>query len=131
MSAFIPHILAQGLSRFGFHTARQTTMYPLSFRDQAWRFAKSGLSGIIPSGKFGAGYVGGSYLTYGVLNDPNIDPLGVQRPKYKVYKDDLGIMPYRRSYYGRRSYYSRYGRRYRRRRSYRRSYRSYYRRRYY
>ena len=82
-------------------------------------------SPLVQGGTFGLGYTSGSYGGYGVSN--TWDPLGVHRPKYKQASQSLGIMPYGRRYYGRRSYYSRYGRRYRRRRSYRsRYYRRFY-----
>jgi len=82
-------------------------------------------SPLVQGGTFGVGYTSGSYGGYGVSN--TWDPLGLHRPKYKQVSQSLGIMPYGRRYYGRRSYYSRYGRRYRRRRSYRsRYYRRFY-----
>lgn len=81
-------------------------------------------SPLVQGGMFGYGYTSASYGGYGVSN--TWDPLGVHRPKYKQTSQTLGIMAFRRRYYGRRSYYSRYGRRYRRRRSYRRNYRRFY-----
>ena len=84
-----------------------------------------GGSPLVQGGTFGVGYTGGSYGGYGISN--TWDPFGIHKPKYKRVTQSLGIMPYGRRYYGRRSYYSRYGRRYRRRRSYRsRYYRRFY-----
>ena len=83
-------------------------------------------SPLVQGGTFGVGYTTGSYGGYGVSN--TWDPLGIHTKSYKPpTQQSLGIMPYGRRYYGRRSYYSRYGRRYRRRRSYRsRYYRRFY-----
>ena len=78
-------------------------------------------SGILPSGKFGFGYVSGSYLTYGFWNEAT-DPFGINKPKYKRPTRQSLKMPY--GYYGRYRRFRRY-----RRYGYRR--RSYYRRRYY
>ena len=83
-------------------------------------------SPLVQGGGFGVGYTSGAYGGYGVSN--TFDPLGIHNKSYKPpVQQSLGIMPYGRRYYGRRSYYSRYGRRYRRRRSYRsRYYRRFY-----
>jgi len=83
-------------------------------------------SPLVQGGQFGVGYTTGSYGGFGASN--TWDPLGIHTKSYKrPVQQSLGIMPYGRRYYGRRSYYSRYGRRYRRRRSYRsRYYRRFY-----
>jgi len=115
---------AMGLSRIIYSAsgiAKTTYLTPSQI------FASGLKSPLFQGGGFGLGYTGGAYGGYGVSN--TWDPLGVHRPKYKQASQTLGIMPYGRRYYGRRSYYSRYGRRYRRRRfrsTYRRSWRGYY-----
>ena len=132
MFGFAP-ALAQGLSRVGFGLARtpghwKGTQY---VNPKLNYFSSKPLrefgSGIIPSGKFGFGYVTGTYLTYGLWNQA-LDPFGINKPKYKrPVKQSLKMpfMSYRRYGYRRFRRYRRYGRfrRYRRR--------SYYRRRYY
>ena len=111
---------AMGLSRVIYSAsgiAKTTYLTPSQI------FASGLKSPLFQGGGFGLGYTGGAYGGYGVSN--TWDPLGVHRPKYKQASQTLGIMPYGRSYYGRRSYYSRrYGRRSRRRRSWA-SYRRY------
>ena len=123
----VPPILAgiagaMGLSRIIYSAsgiAKTTYLTPSQI------FASGLKSSLFQGGGFGLGYTGGAYGGYGVSN--TWDPLGVHRPKYKQASQTLGIMPYGRRYYGRRSYYSRYGRRYRRRRSYKsRYYRRFY-----
>ena len=113
---------ALGLSRIVYSAsgiAKTTYLTPSQI------FASGLKSPLFQGGGFGLGYTGGAYGGYGVSN--TWDPFGIHKPKYKRVTQSLGIMPYGRRYYGRRSYYSRYGRRYRRRRSYRsRYYRRFY-----
>jgi len=106
-------LFGAGAAIRGLFAARSAIGTPVnrSFSEFLKTFAGSPL---IQGGTFGIGYTGGSYGGYGISN--TWDPLGVHRPKYKQASQSLGIMPYGRRYYGRRSYYSRYGRRYRRRR---------------
>jgi len=117
-------LLGAGAAIRGLFAARSAIGTPInrSFPEFLKTFAGSPL---VQGGTFGVGYTGGSYGGYGVSN--TWDPLGIHKKSYKhPTQQSLGIMPYGRRYYGRRSYYSRYGRRYRRRRSYRRYYRRFY-----
>ena len=113
---------AMGLSRVIYSAsgiAKTTALTPSQI------FASGLKSPLFQGGGFGIGYTSGAYGGYGVTN--TWDPLGIHTKSYKrPVQQSLGIMPYGRRYYGRRSYYSRYGRRYRRRRSYRRYYRRFY-----
>lgn len=132
MFGFAP-ALAQGLSRVGLGFARtpghwKGSQYvnPVTNYFSSKPLREFG-TGILPSGKFGFGYVSGSYLTYGFWNQAT-DPFGINKPKYKqATKQSLKMpfMSYRR--YGYRRF--RRFRRFRRRFGYRR--RSYYRRGYY
>ena len=132
--SFLGPVLAQGLSRVGIGFARtpghwKGSQYVNPARN-IWstKPLRQFGSGILPSGKFGFGYVSGSYLTYGFWNEAT-DPFGINRPKYKHATKQSLEMPFMSRYgYRRRRYFRRY-RRYGRFSRFRR--RSYYRRRYY
>ena len=121
----IAGLAGAGVAIRGLFAARSAIGTPInrSFPEFLKTFAGSPL---VQGGTFGVGYTTGSYGGYGLSN--TADPLGIHKKSYKPpVQQSLGIMPYGRRYYGRRSYYSRYGRRYRRRRSYRsRYYRRFY-----